>query len=106
MLPGSNEERSVANLYKWLDDVAMSIGLGHSLAVAFNNNRVPGVFHHLSKNEEEKFRHHLGNICEQLYAECIAGNMSAGFVVEISSGTAKGTLSVVSVGLGPFMRLL
>ena len=73
MLPGSNEERSVANLYKWLDDVAMSIGLGHSLAVAFNNNRVPGVFHHLSKNEEEKFRHHLGNICEQ-YAECIAGN--------------------------------
>ena len=34
--------------------------------------------------------------------------MSAGFVVEISggSGTVKGTLSVVSVGLGPFMCLL
>ena len=29
----------------------MSIGLGHSLAVAFNNNRIPGVFHHLSKTE-------------------------------------------------------
>ena len=105
MLPGPNEERSVANPYKWLHDVAMSIGLGHSLAVAFH---IPGVFHHLYKNEEQKLRHHLGKICEQWHAECIAGNMSAGFVVEINggSGTAKGTLSVVSVGLGPFMCLL
>ena len=88
-------------------DVAISLGLGHSCAVAYNDVRIPGVFHHLSKKEEQDFRKCLGSKCAQWHAECIANNTSAGFMVEISggSGTAKGMLSVVSVGMGPFMCL-
>ena len=106
-LPGGNEEQSIANLYRWLNDVATQLGLNHSLAISFNGNRVPGVYHHLSKIEEQRFRNHLGSICDQWHLECIQGNISAGFVVEISgvAGTAKGMLSVVSLGLGPFICL-
>ena len=107
VLPGANEEQSVMNLFQWLDNVAAQLGLGHSFAIAFNGNRIPGVYHHLSITEEQKFRHHLSNICYQWHGECLANNTSAGFMVEVSGGirTAKGMLSVVSVGLGPFMCL-
>lgn len=66
-----------------------------------------GMCHHLSRTEEQRFHHHLGNVCDQWHGECLRNNTSAGFVVEISggSGTEKGMLSVVSLGLGPFMCL-
>ena len=107
VLPGANEEQSVFNLYGWLDTVATQLGLGHSFAVAFNGNRIPGVYHHLSVTEEQKFRHHLSFICHQWHGECYVNNESAGFIVEISGGVgmAKGMLSVVSLGVGPFMCL-
>ena len=38
VLPGGNAEQSVQNLYKWLDDMATVLGLGHSFTVAFNGN--------------------------------------------------------------------
>ena len=107
MLPGANEEQSVTNLYQWLDDVATQLGLTHSFATSFNGNRIPGVYHHLSRTEEQNFRHRLSNLCDHWHADCVGSNASAGFMVEISggSGTEKGMLSVVSVGLGPFMCL-
>ena len=107
VLPGANEEQSIINLYKWLDDVAMQLGLQHSLAVAFNGNRIPGLYHHLSVVEEQQFRSRIGFLCQQWHGDCIQHNASAGYVVELSgsTGTAKGMLSVVSVGLGPFMCL-
>ena len=108
MLPGANEEQSIANLYRWLNNIATQLGLGHSFAVAFNGNRIPGVYHHLSKTEEQRFRHEIGYRCQEWHAECIANNQSAGFVVELSGGgggAAKGMLSVVSMGLEPFMCL-
>ena len=106
-LPGGNEEQSVANLYRWLDNVATQLGLNHSFATAFNGNRIPGVYHHLSKVEEQRFRMFLGSICNQWHLECMQGDISAGFVVEISvgTGTAKGMFSAASLGLGPFICL-
>ena len=70
--------------------------------------RIPGVFHHLSKVDEQKFRQDLGHICHQWHIDCLQNDESAGFLVEISGGpgTAKGSLSALSVGLGPFMCLL
>ena len=56
---------------------------GHSLAVAFNGMRIPGVFHHLSKVDEQKFRQHLGHICHQWHIDCLQNDESAGFLVEI-----------------------
>ena len=107
MLPGGNEEQSIINLYQWLDSVATQLSLSHSFAIEFNGNRIPGVYHHLSKTEEQRFRHHLGSICNQWHLECIQNNISAGFMVEISGGcgTAKGMLSIVSLGLGLFICL-
>ena len=51
------------------------------------------------------FRRQLDHVCHQWHIECIQSNASAGFVVEVSGGdgTGKGTLSVVAVGLGPFL---
>ena len=101
VLPGANEEQSVMNLFQWLDNVVAQLGLGHSFAIAFNGNQIPGVYHHLSITEQQ---HHLSNIW---HGECLTNNASAGFMVEISGriGTAKGMLSVVSLGLEPFMCL-
>ena len=60
------------------------------------------MFHHLSRSEEQRFQNHLGDICQQWQAECVANNESAGFIVEVSGGggAAKGLLSIVSLGLG------
>ena len=96
MLPGPTPEQSVNNLYRWLDTLATTLGLRHSLAAASNAHRIPGVFDHLSRSEEQMFRRQLDHVCN---------NASAGFVVEVSGGggTGKETLSVVAVGLGPFL---
>ena len=69
--------------------------MNHSFAIAFNGNRIPGVYHHLLKTKEQRFRHHLGSICNQWHLECIQSNISAGFMVEISGGcgTAKGMVT-------------
>ena len=105
MLPGPTPEQSVDNLYRWLDTLAITLGLRHSLAAASNAHRIPGVFDHLSRSKEQMFRRQLDHICHQWHIECIQNNASAGFVVEVSGGdgTGKGILSVVAVGLGPFL---
>ena len=88
-----------------LDSLANILGLGHSLPMASNGNRIPGVFDQLSKIEEQSFRQQIDCICRQWHIECLQSNTSAGFVVEGSEGnlTSSGSLSVVAVGLEPFL---
>ena len=69
MLPGASAEQSVNNLYRWLDDVAIQLSLGHSFAVAFNGTRIPGVYYHLSRTEEQNLRQHMGHICHQWHID-------------------------------------
>ena len=83
VLPGTTEEESVSNLYRWLDTLATIIGLGHTLASASNGHRIPGVFHHLSRAEEQRFRERIDDICRQWHLQCLQGGVSAGFVVEV-----------------------
>lgn len=52
---GATTEQSVSNLYAWLDNMSTGLGLAHSIAVASSNNRIPGVFDHVSKAEEQRF---------------------------------------------------
>ena len=101
----STEEQSVNNLYQWLDTVANTLGLTHSLAMASNGNRIPGVFQHLNLKEANNFRRQIDRICHQWHIECLQNDNSAGFVVEVSggSGSGKAGLTVLAVGLGPFL---
>ena len=93
MLPGATPEQSVNNLYQWLDTLATTLSLRHSLATASNAHRIPGVFDHLSRSEEQMFRRQIDHICRQWHIECLQRNTSAGFVDEVSGGdgTGKGT---------------
>ena len=79
--------------------------LAHSLAVASNGNRIPGVFQHLSQMKVNKFRQRIDCICRQWHIECLQNDVSAGFVVEVMGGnlSGKGALTVAAVGLGPFL---
>ena len=86
MLPGTTKEESVSNLYQWLDTLATTVGLGHTLASASNGHRIPGVFHHLSRAEEQRFRERIDDICRQWHLQ---GGVSAGFIVEVSGGMAQ-----------------
>ena len=104
-MTGATEEQSVYNLYQWLDTVANTLDLAHSLAVASNGNRIPGVFQHLSQMKVNKFRQRIDCICRQWHIECLQNDVSAGFVVEVMGGnlSGKGALTVAAVGLGPFL---
>ena len=104
-MTGATAEQSVNNLYQWLDTLANTLGLGHSLAMASNGHRILGVFEHLSKPEEQKFKQQIDGICHQWHIECLQNDTSAGFVVEVSGGSVsgKGGLSVLAARLGAFL---
>lgn len=51
VLPGATPEQSVNNLYLWLDNLMIGLGCTTSLAMASNGQRIPGVFHKMSKEE-------------------------------------------------------
>ena len=104
-MTGATAEQSVNNLYQWLDTLANALGLEHSLAMASNGHRIPGVFEHLSLKEEKNFRRQIDRICHQWHIECLQNDASAGFVVEVTGGNSsgKGALTVLAVGLGPFL---
>ena len=59
MLPGATSEESVDNLHAWLDNIMIGLGYSSSLAMAANGQQIPGVFHHLSKQEFVNFQGHL-----------------------------------------------
>ena len=56
MLPGATPEQSVSNLYAWLGNVMIGLGYSSSLAIAPNGQRIPGMFHHMAKEECANFR--------------------------------------------------
>ena len=107
MLPGATPEQSVSNLYAWLDNVMIGLGYSSSLAKAPNGQRIPGMFHHMAKEECANFRGHLGNITRHWHIECLTNNLSAGFIVELPLLAAAITYFLLNILiihlLTPFM---
>lgn len=77
MLPGANPEQSVDNLYRWFDTIMTGMGYSSSLVMTACGQRIPGVFHHLSKEEFVAFRGHLHHLTRTWNTECVTRNLSA-----------------------------
>ena len=104
MLPGAPKDQSVNNLYEWLDAIMMAMGYTGSLAHSSSGHRIPGVYHHLSKEEFVTFKNNLDRITREWHFECLSHNLSAGYMVELYGGTCgKGSLLASAVTMGPFI---
>ena len=107
MLPDATPEQSVSNLYTWLDNVMIGLGFSSSLAMAPNGQRIPGVFHHLGKEEWSTFRGHLGNLTRHWHLDCLTNNLSAGQQVNqenalLSFTTNRSTIPVTHFSLAQY----
>ena len=101
---GATPEQSVDNLYRWLDIIVTTLGFGSTMATCANGKRIPGVYHHMSKEELVTFRGHLETITRQWHIECLINNFSAGFMLEVTGGTCgKGSLLTSAINIGPFI---
>ena len=96
MLPGATPEKSVSNLSAWLDNVMIGLGYSSSLAMAPNGQRIPGVFHHLGKEECSNFRGHLGNLTRHWHIDCLTNNLSAGYMVELAIPPTSSVIKITN----------
>ena len=104
LLPGATAEQSVNNLYTWLDTIMVSLGLGGSFTYSSSHQRIPGIYHHLSKQELVTFKNTLDRVIRQWQIECLTNNISAGYMVEIfGAACGKGSMLASAVSIGPFI---
>lgn len=104
MLPGGTPEQSMNNLYLWLDNIMIGMGYASALAMASNGQRIPGVFHRMSKEDFFNFRGNLDTITRAWHIECLTNGLSAGYMLEVIGGTCgKGSLMASAITLGPFI---
>lgn len=105
LLPGATEQQSMQNLYEWLDAIMMR-SLGNSACFAHSSSgaRIPGVYHHLSKEEFMAFKNNLDQITKDWHVQCLSANISAGYMVELFGGTCgRGSLLASAISIGPFI---
>ena len=77
-----------------------------TMATAVNGRRIPGVNHHMAKEELAKFRGHLETVTRQWHIECLTNICFAGFMVEVTGGTCgRGSLFTSAINIGPFIYL-
>ena len=91
------------NVFKWLDAIVNGLGYTSTLAMAPNGRRIPGVYHHMTKEQYTKFRGRLEVITRQWHFECLGSNLSAGFMIELTGATCgTGSLLSSAINIGPF----
>ena len=105
MSPGATPEASVDNLVAWLDTVATSLGLHATFVFDGNNTRIMGCYHHMSVQQEARFRTVLHSKFQVWGAQAVTNGLSCGHILEVSGGPGAGTGGVVfsSVPIGPFL---
>ena len=98
------QKNSVENVYKWLDATVNGLGYTSTLAMAPNGQRIPGFYHHMTKEQYTKFRGCLEVVTRQWHFDCLSNNLSAGFMVEPTGGTCgTGSLLTSAINIGPFI---
>ena len=104
ILPGATPEQSVNNVYQWLDSIMIAMGYSSVLAMSPSGQRIPGMYHHMSKEEYTNFRGQLDTITRAWHIDCLNNNLSAGFMVEVTGGMCgKGSLLMSAINIGPFI---
>ena len=101
LLSGANLEESLRLLYKWLDDLAMELDLGHS-RVYDGENRVPGLFQSLTCRERAKFQREIVRKTEHWLQEAVTAGASCCYALDIGGEGARGGMFMAPVSLGPF----
>ena len=102
-LPGEDAATSTANIYKWLDDVAMSGKVcSDNLTKNKDGGREKGWFHKLKLNDATSFEESVRSKLEQWGAEATMQNKSCGRAYKTIGGYGKGELEFVQTIIGPF----
>ena len=61
--------------------IGMGMEYSTTLAMIPNHQRLPGVYHNMSKEEYDNFRGHLESITRAWHIDCLNNSLSAGFMV-------------------------
>ena len=103
-MPGVTPAQSRHNHIQWLDTVALSINLQYSFIYDENNQRVPGVFQHLSSEDAVKFKWILQSKTRTWVQQAFNAETLCGDFLEVwgGQGSGKGTLFMSPFKLGPF----
>ena len=98
---GANPRESHKNLYSWLDAVAHELNL-RPIVFVYNlqEQRIPGLYHHMTSDEVQRFVGELITRLQDWEAYCIAIDKSCGVAMQ-ADGRA-GRMTVTQFLLGPF----
>lgn len=89
-------------MLQWLDTLAGSLGLSHSLVQGARGQRIWGFFDHLKAEQDALFRGNLHEKLREWGEEVRRGGSSLGTAVEVGGGGGGG-LFMREVAIGPFM---
>ena len=101
---GANPAASIANLRRWLDDLARGcVGCGSPLARDLAGNRMEGCYHVMKPAEHQLFLSAISTHI-QWTLECHQNNLNAGTLISIEPG-GRGSLQMLQMKGGPSSKL-